>query len=109
MATEQQIPKLAGLLVEHQSCFSALSTEDAQWVIADTKNAIAIFVDAVKNRTNIGTPKLLEFVTSVTVPGVNKFVAADHFKHGGTVDGVKCYLWGDFQKHFLGKTEKDVA
>ncbi|TSC83492.1 MAG: hypothetical protein G01um101417_543 [Parcubacteria group bacterium Gr01-1014_17] len=52
---------------------------------------------------------LLEFVTSVTVPGVDKFIAADHFKHGETVDGVRCYLWEDFQKHFLGKTEENVA
>jgi hypothetical protein len=30
MATEQQIPKLAGSLVEPQGGFSALSTEDSQ-------------------------------------------------------------------------------
>lgn len=109
MATEQQIPKLAGSIVEHQSGFTALSTEDAQWVIAETKNAIALFVEAIKNRTKTAANKLLEFVTSVTVPSVKRFVADDHFKHDETVDGVKVYLGDNFKKHFRGKTEEDVA
>jgi hypothetical protein len=109
MATEQQIPKLAGAIVEHQSDFAALSTEDAQWVITETKSAIALFVEAVKNRAKTAATKLLEFVTTVTVPAVSKFVAADHFKRGETVDGVKCYLWDNFREHFLGKIEKNVA
>jgi len=49
MATEQ-LPKLAGVLVEHQSGFSALSTEDTQWVIAETEKAIAMFCEAVRKR-----------------------------------------------------------
>jgi len=54
--------------------------------------------------------KLLEFVTSVKVPAVKKFVASDHFKAGKTVDGVKYYsVFGDyFNKHFLPKVEEDV-
>lgn len=108
MATEQQIPKLAGSLVEHQGGFSALSTEDTQFVIAETKKAIALFVEAVQNRAKDRTNKLLEFVTSVTVPGVSKFVAAEKFKHGEAVDGVKCYLWDNFQKHFGSKVEENV-
>lgn len=53
--TEQQsskpwIPKLTAALVEHQSAFGALTTEDAQLVIQQTKPAIALFVAAIKNR-----------------------------------------------------------
>lgn len=109
MATEQQIPKLAGSFVEHQSGFAALSTEDAQWVIAETKNAITLFVEAIKNRTKAVANKLLEFVTSVTVPSVKQFVADDHFKHGETVDGVTVYLGDNFKKRFGGKIEENVA
>lgn len=109
MATEQQIPKLAGSLVEHQSGFSALSTDDAQFVITETKKAIAFFVEAIKNRAKATTGKLLEYVTSVTVPSVKRFVVDDHFKDGKAVDGVKVFLGGNFKKRFRGKIEEDVA
>lgn len=112
MATEQQIPKLAGLLVEHQSGFNALSTEDSQWVIAETKSAIAIFCQAVKNRAKEALEKLLEFITTVTVPATKRFIAKDHFKIG-TTDGVKiAYLGDNFKKVFLsgdGKIEENVT
>lgn len=52
MATEQQIPVLAARLVEHQSAFSVLSTDDAQWVIQNTKEAITVFGKAIANRTS---------------------------------------------------------
>lgn len=109
MATEQQIPKLAGLLVEHQSGFAALSTEDAQWVIAETKEAIALFCEAVKNRANALANKLLEYVTSVTLPSVKRFVADDHFKDGEEVDGVRMFLGANFKKVFAGKIEENIA
>ena len=48
--TEQQIPKLAGTIVEHQNAFVELSTEDAQWVIGNTVEAIGLFTEAVRNR-----------------------------------------------------------
>lgn len=112
MATEQQISKLAGSLVEHQSGFAALSNEDAQWVITETKNAIALFCEAVKNRvreTAKAAQKLLEFVTSVTLHPVKHFEAAEHFTHGETVKGVRCYLWDSFRTRFGAKVERDIA
>ena len=48
--SEQQISKLAGSLVEHQRYFSEMPTEDRQWTIQHTKDAIALFVEVVKNR-----------------------------------------------------------
>ena len=109
MATEQQIPKLAGLLVEHQSGFSALSIEDSQWVIVETKKAIALFCDAVKHRVKVAANKLLEFLESVTVPTVKRFVADDHFKDGVAVEGVIIHTGGSFKKVFGGKIEENVG
>ncbi len=53
--------------------------------------------------------KLLEFVESVTIPSVKKFVASDHFKDGEAVDGVVIYTGGSFKKVFGGKVEENVA
>lgn len=52
--------------------------------------------------------KILKSVTSVTVPGTSRFSAADHFKHGEVVDGVKCYLWDNFKARFGEKIEENV-
>lgn len=108
MATEQQIPKLAGQIVEHQSSFAALSNDDAQFVITETRKAIELFVEAVENRVPETENKLLQFVTSVAVSTTQRFVAADHFKHGEVVDGVKLYLGDNFRTHFFTKVEENV-
>src|SRR3989344_3359006 len=50
--TEQQIPKLAASLVEHQASFASLPVEDGQWVIQNPVAAIELFVSAVGSRTN---------------------------------------------------------
>ena len=50
MATEQQVPKIASVLVEHQAGFGEFTTEDGQWVIQNAVEAIGLFVEAVKNR-----------------------------------------------------------
>jgi len=57
--TEQQIPVIVARLVEHQSEFSLMSTEDAQWVIQNTKPAITLFVEAINNRSK-DTPESVE-------------------------------------------------
>ncbi len=50
MATEKQIQKMLGILVEHLELFLVLLGEHAQWVIENPKEAIKLFVNAVKNR-----------------------------------------------------------
>ncbi|MGE5425796.1 MAG: hypothetical protein ACM3PZ_01865 [Bacillota bacterium] len=50
MATKQQIPKIAAALVEFQENFTKLSTEDGQWLIMNTKDAINLFIEAIANR-----------------------------------------------------------
>lgn len=107
--TEQQIPKLVGKLVEHQSFFGALSTENAQWAIQNTQEAVALFVNAVTDRTKEKVQKILKFVTTIKTT-VQRFTATDHFKVGEVVEGVKIgWLSDDFKKLMLPKVEEDLA
>lgn len=106
--TEQQVPKFAAAFVEYQRRFLELSTDDAQWVIQNTEDAIALFVSAVKNRAGgvaQAVKKLLAFVTSANLPKLPAFTAADHFKED--TKGAVCIwsLGGNFKAKFLGKTE----
>lgn len=50
MATTKQNQVIAGRMVEFQDKFSPLSNEDAQYVIQNAGEAIALFVKAVSNR-----------------------------------------------------------
>lgn len=54
--------------------------------------------------------KLLKLVTTVKVGAVKQFIAADYFRTGQVVDGVKySTLFGDnFNKHLLPKIEENV-
>ena len=54
--------------------------------------------------------KLLELVTTVSVAACEKFVAKKHFKvDTGRKAKVKiAFLWDNFSKHFLPKTEEGV-
>jgi hypothetical protein len=114
MATEQQISKLAGVLVEHQSGFTALSSQDAQWVITNPKEAISLFVAAVKNRATEAAEKakekLLEFVASFKVAGAEKFLAEQHFKKDTSETAIVKISWlgDDFKTNFLGLVEENV-
>jgi hypothetical protein len=50
MATKQQIPTLAGVIVSNQGAFEALPTDDTQWAIENPEEAIALWIIATKNR-----------------------------------------------------------
>lgn len=54
--------------------------------------------------------KLLELMTAVSVAACEKFVAKEHFKvDTGKKAKVKiAFLWDNFSKHFLPKTEEGV-
>ncbi len=73
--------------------------------------ALMEMVDKLASGAKAKVSKLLELVTSVKVAAVKEFIAADKFKAGETVDGVKYYssFGGNFIKHFLSKVERDVA
>jgi hypothetical protein len=109
MAEQQKCKKLAAVIVEHQDHFAAMSSDDCQWAIQNPKDAIAIFADAVKNRTAPAEKKLLErLLATVAIPGVTSFTAKEHF----VLDTSKkaavkiSYLGDNFKKHFLSKVEK---
>jgi len=74
--TEQQIPKLVAGLVEHQKSFGGLSTEDAQWVIRNTHEAINLFVAAVGNRVKPVVARVikrkLEVWKTISIGGIPK-------------------------------------
>lgn len=106
---QKQIPKLVASLVEHQGAFGSMSTDDRQWVIQNTKDAIGLFAEAVKNRITKEVKKILTLVAIVKVAAVEHFVAAEKFREGKTTDGVKIAWLGDnFKTNFLGKTEEGI-
>lgn len=102
--TEQQIVKLAALLVEHQAEFAKLSTKDAQWAIQNTKSAIALCVEAITNRPG----PILSIVSRYIISPAQKLVIdegfVDNYKYSSK--SVKTFhVGGDFSECFLGKTE----
>lgn len=106
---QNQISKLAGVLTEHQRYFGEMSSNDRQWVIQNTVSAIAIFVEAVKNRAATEVKKLLKFIRPVSLPAIGRFVAAEKFREGETVDGIRvAWLGSNFKTNFLKKKEGAV-
>lgn len=54
--------------------------------------------------------KLLEFITTVPAVAIERFVAADHFIKGQTIDGVKiAYMSPDFERLMLPLAENVEA
>ncbi len=109
---QNQINVLAGALTTHQRHFVQMSTENRQWVIQNTEAAIDLFAEAVKNRASdikTAAVKLLEFVRTVSLAAVDKFVAAEKFRLGKTIDGIKVGWLGDnFKAGFLSKIEEQT-
>ena len=110
--TKQQIPVLAARVVEFQEEFSALSSEDAQWGIMNTKEMMTLFVNVLSSRAKSVAQTIAAvlgtIVSTFTVPATTeKFVAKDKLK----VDTSKkaavkiSYLGDDFRAWFIGKTE----
>jgi hypothetical protein len=112
--SEQQIGELAEALVKYQSHFDAMPSDDRQWVIQNTKDAIALFVEAVRqdriSKKAVETNKLLEFVSTNEIAAIASFVAKEKFRERDTTDDVKIASLSDnFKSNFLGKKETDIA
>lgn len=116
MATKQQIPVVAARVTEFQEGFELLPTEDAQWVIMNGKDAVALFVDAVINRTKVAAQTTVQAIINIlstivctftVAPTTEKFVAKDKFKvDTGKKAGVRTSFLGDnFKEWFLNKIE----
>ena len=72
--------------------------------------AIERMLTGLANGAKTAVEKLLNYVTSIKVGDVSRFVAKDFFKEGKTVDGVKIAWLGDnFKKFFLPKVEENVT
>ncbi len=108
--SEQQNSKLAASLVEHQKNFDCMSTEDRQWAIQNTVEAIKLFAEAARNRGSKVVAKLLSFVTTLTVGGAKKFSAKKKFVVDTSDDAeVKIYdLGSNFMRIFGDLIEEDV-
>lgn len=105
--TEQQISKLVAAFVEHQSAFSVLSTEDRQWVIQNTKQAIAICAEAIKNRPKLAE-RFLKLLGTIDIPAITEpFIAKEKFVVDTSHEAeVKIsHLGYNFQKIFLNRSE----
>ncbi|MGD0090125.1 MAG: hypothetical protein ABSE73_09410 [Planctomycetota bacterium] len=61
---EQEIPRLAGRIVEHQKELQGLSSEDAQWVMQHTAEALALFVIAISNRGKKTALSILRLISA---------------------------------------------
>lgn len=109
--TEQQIPKLAGALVEHQVAFASLGTEDAQWVIQNTVKAINLCVTAIMGRDNDApqierTYSILRRVQPESTSVATSIFNASNtfFSKKSSVKMVDCK--GNFEIFFAGKVEE---
>jgi hypothetical protein len=60
MSEKQEVPnqvgKMLGQLVEHQTHFMVMPTADREWVIRNPQAAIGLFAEAVKNRNLVELP-----------------------------------------------------
>ncbi|OGZ52786.1 MAG: hypothetical protein A3B25_02935 [Candidatus Ryanbacteria bacterium RIFCSPLOWO2_01_FULL_48_26] len=109
--TAKQTPILLGRFVEHQDYFNSLLTEDAQWAIQNPKDAAALCVTAIKNRTN-GAPKTertYQILRPVAQPPATNrsFRADDTFfnKKSGVKMGEHS---SNFKNWYASKTEENA-
>jgi len=110
---EQQKLKFLGSVVENGDGFKVLSDSDTDWVIHNTKDAIAICVEAIKNRSSINTTEIkeseiLQYLGLVNIPAFKeKFIACDNFIK--TNKKIAFHGFGsNFENWFLGKVEDHV-
>ncbi len=110
--SRNQVSLLAGKLTEFQYFFDAMSTEERQWVIQNTKAAIDLFANAIKNRDGVEVEKLLERLPiTITVLTMKNFTAAEYFVIDTSLGSkVKISDLGpNFKMYFLPKVENGVV
>jgi len=99
---ESQMLNLLGKLVMHQKSFEAMSNEDTQWAIKNTKESISMFVEAIKNRNKIN---LEHFGKEVVYNLSEKFVVKDSF----IIKSGIGYINDNFKKLFYGIKEEPIV
>lgn len=113
MATEKQIQKLAGVIVEHMDFLNPLLGDDAQWAIQNPREATELYVKAIQNRKKQEqqAEKNLELVGTIVIPAMTeKFIVKDKFiVDTGKNAKVKIYGFGsNFENWFLDKVEEPI-
>lgn len=109
---EKQIQKLMGILVEHQDLFNPLAGDNAQWIIQNPKQGIALMVNAIQGREKEAVVKILEPVSTIVIPAtIERFVVKDNFLvNTGKKAKVKIsYLSDNFKEWFLDKVEEPTG
>jgi len=107
--SENQIPKIAGSIVEFQKEFSELSVEDGQWIIQHTREALHLFIEAVAKRRR---PPEIEYLSTCLVALQDKkFFAPKSFvcyvNDGNITPKVKInFIDATFNFHFVNSFEK---
>lgn len=107
----KQTPLLLGRLVAHQRFFNPLSTAAAQWAIMKPKEAVALFVAAIMNRTK-DSPKI-ERTFKVLRPVTPIPIASEPFSANNTFFNMKSSVkmvdhGSNFKSWFTGKVEDDA-
>ncbi len=102
---EKQSDKLVGIFVEHRTEFLGLSTEDAQWAIQNPKDAVALSVEAIKNRKKGDAgikpePLLGSAVNIAAIPRTEQFVVEKSFAK---------YRGSNFNNWCLGRVEGSIG
>ena len=105
MATKQQIPTLAGVIVSNQHCFEPLPNDDAQWAIEHPEEAIGFFVDAVKNRIKQTVQTVVEAVKRALTPW--KTITVGGTKTKALIKAIE-EKKGDKEKNEVGDYARDI-
>ncbi len=107
---ESQMDDILGGLVKYQNFLKEMSPEDIRWVIQNPKEAIRIFIGAIRSRDNINL--MLEHLGKERIPSLpGKFVVKDNFIVD--FDGVSAqsgigYVCSFFKGAFYGITEEPI-
>jgi len=112
MATIKQTQMIAGRMVEFQDRFSALSNDDAQYVIQNAGDAIELFIKAIAERAKSVVQKIENvignIISTTTIPATTeKFIAKNNFIVDTSENANVKISWlsGDFKDWFLLKVE----
>jgi len=106
MATKQQIPVLAARVVEFQERLEKMPTEDTQWAIQNTEEALALWAEAIKNRVKNRT-SILQVISRGEKLMVEALDGQVYISDAKRV--FKSYIDGDFKNWGLNQSGPATA
>lgn len=110
MNSEFTLSQGAGQKLEFAVQRNGGTTEDIDYLsTGDNFRAVTLLRTGKVKLVEAEVKKLLRFVRTVSLPAVDKFIAAEKFREGETVAGIKvAWLGENFKTNFLTKVEKSV-